>query len=335
MTGLLLAVALLAADDPQTPRVRSEVRVERILLDAWATRADGEPLVGLSPADFRITIGGLPAEVEAVEWIPADVAESALDPGGPPGPALVPPAPGRLLVVFVQGDTGRHRTIGAMHAGHHLDPFLGSLLPTDRVAVVSYDSHLKLRLDFSNDPAEIRRAFFESLLFGPPSPPAPAVVPGPSLARLLDPAECRAAASVDRALELVAGALGAIPGGKALLFFGWGLRVDRGLFRPAEPHPALRALERARVTVFPLDITLADSHTLSVELTDVADRTGGTYESLFHFPEGVLGRIARRLSGHYVLVCVRPGLPRGLHRVEAALAGRPGEVRTRTYTTDP
>ncbi len=343
LAGFLLFAPLPAAAGPPgpplptVPPVRGEVRVERIVLDAWVTDPDGRVLAGLAPADFRVTVGGAPAEVESVEWVPAQQPEvPPPSPEAVPAPETVPLPPGRLLVVFVQGDIGRHRTPGVLQAGHHLGPFLDALLPTDRVAVVSYDSQLRLRLDFSNDPAEIRRAFFESLRFGPPPPVPPATLPGPSLARLLDARAAREASSVDRALELLGKALAPVPGGKALLFFGWGLRVDRGiLYRPRESHPALRALETARVTVFPLDVTLADSHTLDVELSDIAEETGGAYESLFHFPESALGRLQQRLAARYVLVCVRPDLPRGLHRVEVALAGRTGEVRTRAYTMDP
>jgi len=38
-----------------------------------------------------------------------------------------------------------------MRMANEIVRFLDRLLPTDRVAVLSYDSHLKLRLDFTND----------------------------------------------------------------------------------------------------------------------------------------------------------------------------------------
>lgn len=308
-------------------------RVERIVLDAWVTGRKGGSVAGLVAADFRVKVDGIDAEVESSEWTAAGSAE--VPPDVVPAWEGAPPAPGRILVVFLQGDVTRLRTLGALQAGHHLDTFLASVLPSDRVAVVSFDSHLKLRLDFTSDPGRIRRAYFDAIRFGEPLNVVPAEAPGPSLAKLLDSKEARRASSVDRALELVARALARIPGGKALLFFGWGLRVEHGLFRPPGEHPALRALEEARVTVFPLDITLADSHSLGPDLENIAERTGGTYESLYHFPAEGIGRLASRIQGHYVLVCVRPELPRGIHRLEVALRGRPERVTARTYTVDP
>ena len=309
------------------------MRVGRIVLDAWVTDDRSGAVAGLSPADFRVTVDGIAAEVESADWVAAGDAEVPPSVEVRTGGATV--SPGRILVVFLQGDLARFRTMGALQAGHHLDPFLTSLLPSDRVAVVSFDSHLKLRLDFTSDRERVRRAYFDAIRFGPPPLLSPAEAPGPSLAKLLDAGEARRVSSVDRALEIVARALAKIPGGKALLFFGWGLRVEHGLYRPLDEHPALRALEEARVTVFPLDITLADGHSLGPDLERMAERTGGTYESLYHFPSGAIGRLASRLSGHYVLVCVRPELPRGLHRLEVSLASRPERVTARTYTVDP
>ncbi len=307
--------------------------MERIVLDAWVTDDRTGAVAGLTAADFRVSVDGVAAEVESTEWVAAGDAEVPPTVDVPAEGASA--APGRIVVVFVQGDFARFRTMGALQAGHHLDPFLASLLRSDRVAVVSFDSHLKLRLDFTSDRGRIRRAYFDSIRFGmPPSVPA-AEAPGPSLAKLLDAGEARRVSNVDRALELVARALAQIPGGKTLLFFGWGLRVEHGLYRPVDDHPALRALEEARVTVFPLDITLADGHSLGPDLENLAERTGGTYESLYDFPSGAIARLASRLKGHYVLVCVRPDLPRGLHRLEVSLAARPEHVTARTYTVDP
>jgi len=343
-TLVFLAAALAQAPDrsPEEPRVASEVRVSRIILDAWVTGRDGEPLAGLSRSDFRVTVDGREAEVEAAEWIPADVPEigppleaAGAGIGADPAPREAPSPPGRLLVVFVQGDIGRFRTLGTMHAGHHLGPLLDSLRPSDRVAVVSFDSHLKLRQDFTNDPAAIRRAFFASLAFGAPESGPAALDPGISIASRLDPEEALRAASVDRALGLVARALAPIPGGKAVLFFGWGLRVNRSPRETREYLEALEAIEKARVTVFSIDVTLADWHTLEEEMRWVSEVTGGTYESAFHFPSGAVFRLARRLAGRYVLVCVRPDLPAGSHRVAVRLSGREGTVTARTYTVDP
>jgi hypothetical protein len=339
---LLILASAGAVTAPTPPRgsVASEVRVERIVLDAWVEGPDGGAAPGLAATDFRVAVDGREAEVESAEWIPAGVPEVPADvpfvAGGTAArrPAARP-APGRVLVVFVQGDIGRYRTKGEMWAGQHLDPLLDSLLPSDRVAVVSFVSHLKLRTDFTNDRAAIRKAFFDSLFHTPPGPLPEPGDPALSLGQGLDAREAADAGSVDRALELVAKALAPIPGGKAIVFFGWGFRVDRSPREQREHLKALAAIEKARATVFTLDVTLADWHTLEDEMKAVSEETGGTYESLFLFPSGAVRRLSRRLAGRYVLVCVRPELPRGVHRVSVGLAGRKGSVTARTYTVDP
>ena len=336
--ALALLLAALSNQEPQRAgSVRGSVRVERVLVDAYVTTRSGEPIPDLTAADFRVTVAGQPVELESVEWIPAGRPEAVpLAPGelvgAEEGPATLAWPPGRVIVVFVQEDFTRLRQKGLIQMGQHLDRFLSTLVPTDRVAVVSYDSHLKLRRDFTADPKEIRKGYFESFRFDEPLP-IPAG-PFPSLARYLDYGAAKNAASVDKGLALVARALTKIPGGKAMLYFGWGLQVDGTPKEGREAGEALSALYEARVNVFTLDISDATYHTLEEPLMLMADLTGGQYEKTHTFTGGVLSRISRSLGGRYVLVFVKPeGLP-GLHPLSVQLAGRKGEVIARAYYQD-
>jgi VWFA-related protein len=313
------------------------VRVERVLVDAYVTTRSGEPIPDLTAADFRLTVAGQPVELESAEWIPAGRPEAVpLAPGdlgeAEEGPATLAWPPGRVIVVFVQEDFTRLRQKGLMQMGQHLDRFLSTLVPTDRVAVVSYDSHLKLRRDFTADPKEIRKGYFESFWFDEPLPPPAG--PFPSLARYLDFGAAKNAASVDKGLALVAHALAKIPGGKAMLYFGWGLQVDGTPKEGRDAGEALAALYEARVNVFTLDISDATYHTLEEPLMVMADLTGGQYEKTHTFTGGVLSRIAKRIGGRYVLVFVKPEGPPGLHPLSVQLAGRKGEVIARAYYQD-
>jgi VWFA-related protein len=335
---LALALSLVPIQEAERAgQVRSAVRVERVLVDAYVTTGSGEPIPDLTAADFRVEVAGRPVELESAEWIPAGRPEVVpLAPeelvGATEGPATLAWPPGRVIVVFVQEDFTRQRHKGLIKMGQHLDRFLSTLLPTDRVAVVSYDSHLKLRRDFTADPKEIRAAFFESFWFDEPLP-LPAG-PFPSLARYLDFAAAKKAASVDKGLALVAHALEKIPGGKTMLFFGWGLQVDHSPREGRDAGEALEALYEARVNVFTLDISDADYHTLEVRLMEVADLTGGRYEKTHIFTGGALARVVKSIGGRYVLVFVKPEGPRGVHPLSVQLAGRKGEVVARPYYQD-
>ena len=60
-----------------------------------------------------------------------------------------------------------------------------------------------------------------------------------------------------------------------------------------EYGPAVEAFQAGRVTVFALDTTNADSHTLEAGLISVAEDTGGTYAKTNLFPELALEQLTQ------------------------------------------
>jgi VWFA-related protein len=317
---LLLALSLAAPQ--QELRTQESITVERILIDVRVTDYGGEPILNLEPKDFRVKIDGVPAKVESAEWIPetAGARELAeLDRESAASSLEVPAPKGRLLVFFFQTDFAREnvRITGQMKILPYADQLLESLEPEDRVAVVSFDSHLKFRLDFSDDHEAIQKAMRESLSID--DPPRPPMVPMPSLARALDDASLRRAVDADRALFLLGNALLPIPGPKSLILFGWGLGKLSGGRVVMEKRYAIaqRALEASRTSVFSIDITQADWHSLSAGLAKAADDTGGFYADTFHFPQLAIERLQRALEGHYELEVRRPDTKvKGIHGID-------------------
>lgn len=296
-----------------TQQIRSGeiINVERVLIDARVTEMNGDPLVGLGPADFRVKIDGRLAKVESVEWVPESAGARALleiDEEKQKTSLDVPAPEGRLFVFFFQTDFARvsARVGGQMKINNYADEFLETLEPEDRVAVVSFDSHLKFRLDFTNDHDAISKAMRDSLMID--DPPRPPVVPMPSLSRALDDKLLRATASPEQALLVIGTALKPIPGPKSLILFGWGLgrlagdHVDMGRSYGA----AQQMLESSRTSVFSIDITQADWHSLSGGLAKAAEDTGGFYAETFRFPKLAMDRLKRTLEGHYELEVRKP-----------------------------
>jgi VWFA-related protein len=331
---------------PRPGTFREEARVERVVIDAHVTYDDGEPIRDLVASDFVVKVDGKRVALESIEWVPAGAPEAAnLKPGditwgeAPvlPEPVLAQP-PGRLIVLFFQTDYEPVRIVGFLRMAQYTNRFLETLVETDRVAVVSFDSHLKLRQDFTDSREKIRAAMLSCLRTAEPARIEPG--PFPSLARHFDYKAARRAATPERGLDLLARALEPIPGGKTMLYFGWGLGTVGGLVGPVpsevkEYYAALRSLSAARVNIFTLDITDADYHTLEGRLVSVSDATGGTYQKTHLFPQAALDRVTRAISGRYVLVFVKPNLPRGAHGVEVRLAGkRKGHVSARSYYED-
>jgi VWFA-related protein len=344
--GVLPAILLAAAPSrTQDPQVLEKVEVSRVVLEARVVDGGGRPIPDLGATDFRLEVDGRPAPLETALWVaqgPTRRPSPVAGPGSAAGPRALLNAsrpqpgvePGRLLVLFFEKDSAGSRLSGLVRATRQTDAFLQDLVPQDRVAVVSFDSRLRLHLDFTADRAALRRAMTDSVLLRWPAPPPAG--PEPSLAAHLDPQEATHASSPEEALLALGRALQAIPGAKSLLLFGWGLgRLNGGVFETAPYYEEARAaLERARTSVFCLDVSEADWHSLEVGLKVVADDTGGAYVKMHEHPAAALNRVAALIAGHYVLTFERPDGPRGLHSVRLSLAHCHGTILARSGYVD-
>jgi VWFA-related protein len=344
--AVIFLTTAAAAQEPADRRgeVHEEALVERVIVDAHVTASDGTPIPNLGPGDFVVKVDGKPIALESVDWLPRGTPEvdphllAELAPPSADGVSTLEAAPGRLIVLFFETDYEISRLHGLLRMGIQARRFLGTLDPTDRVAVVSYDSHLKLRQDFTADRAKLESAISAAIRLGEGSDPDPES--HPSLGKRLDPDEARRCATPERALEIVARALAPIPGGKSMLFFGWGLGTVGGLTGPNASEQqawsdAMHRMAEARVNIFTLDVTDADYHSLEGSIQQIADLTGGHYDKTHLFPDLVMDRIGRAISGRYVLVFVKPHGFRGTHSIEVTLAaGRKGQIFARQYYVD-
>ncbi len=121
------------------------------------------------------------------------------------------------------------------------------------------------------------------------------------------------------------------------MFFGYGmgrLEGEAGVQMTAAYELASAALLASRTTVFSLDVTNADSHSLEVGLERVAEDTGGFYAKTHQFLPGIMRRLRLALSGHYVLAFERPELRRGAHRIELDLVDRSADVYAKREYVD-
>jgi VWFA-related protein len=323
LIALPFAASIAAGQDI---RFREKVDVESVVVEARVVDGAGRPILGLTPRDFRLRVDGRVVELQSATWVSEDTppdreaVAAAIQSGAPSLPR------GRLIVFFFQKDLEPSRVAGFLQMLRRSRKLLDGLGEHDRVAVVSFDTHLKLWTDFTADRVRLRRVLDRSILF---ERPAYNVEAAPSLFDNLDPAAGRRAATPESALLLLGEALKALPGSKSLVLFGWGMgrwTPGIGVYLDADYGPARRALIDGRVTVFALDVTNADYHTLEVGLQQVADDTGGFYARTHLFPGQALDRLEQALAGHYVLTFARPVLPRGEHGLHISLVGRKGTV---------
>ena len=328
----LVAIALAAQTPPaQEPRFGDRVDVERVLLDVRVVDSYGQPVRGLVRDDFRVEVGGHPVALEWAQWVEGErpYAEGLTPPAAADVQAL--PAPeGRLIVFFFQKDLESSRIGGLLRMQREALKLAQGLEPQDRVAVASFDSHLKLWLDFTRNREALEHALTRSIMFE--SRPHPTPEPYPSLLTHYDAEDGRRAANAETGLLVLGRALGELPGAKSLVLFGWGLgrmQGRSGVHAEPEYGPAVEALYAARTTVFALDVTEADYHSLEVGLERVAEDTGGFYAKTHLFPSQAIRRLERALEGHYVLTFTKPDLPPGEHAIDIALVGRKGTVLAR------
>ena len=334
VAALIVTAAPAPAQDPPA-RFQESVSAERVVVDVHVIDNAGEPILGLSASDFTLHVDGRLVPIESLEWIPAGPpapAPPGVPESGAPESGSAAPAPaGRRIVLFFQTDYEFSRITGQMRMIRQALDFLRTCTPDDRLAVLSFDSHLKLRQDFTADREKLRHAIVRTLYADRTIDPAPG--PEPSLAASLDFAAARRATLPEHALRVIGQGLGAIPGSKSLLYFGWGLGnfdTKMGLILDHNFTRALSALVGSHTAVFALDVTTADYHSMEGGLQSIADETGGFYVKTHVFPKLAMNKVARAISGYYLLTFERPHLRRGRHSMSIRLPGRPRiDVRAR------
>ena len=94
-----------------------------------------------------------------------------------------------------------------------------------------------------------------------------------------------------------------------MVLVGWGLGRYNAGHSIIEKHsygPALAMLAAARASVFSLDITTADFHTLELGLRRISDDTGGLYIKTNRFPGTAISKLTRMITSYYELAIIPP-----------------------------
>jgi len=207
--------------------------------------------------------------------------------------------------------------------------FIEGLTPRDRVAVLSFDSQLKIWLDFTSDRDAVRRVLQHDILLAEPRPVQE--ITGVSLSRRLDRATASKIYTIEKALHRIADAVRDVPGSKSIVLIGHGFgRLGwTGVTMEHGYEEARDALMAARASVFSLDVTNADYHSLDAGLQLVARQTGGFFARTHLFTEQAMNRLASVLAGYYVLFLEQPKVGIGTHDVDVRLTRRQGTVLAR------
>jgi len=330
-SALVLCLVLGHAQEKPAQRYTEQVEVERVLVDVRVLDSEGRPVAGLDADDFSVKIGGKPVPIDSAMWVggapsnePAVSAEA-----GARAPITDDGRPGRLIIFLFQKDLEPSRLTGLMRMLIESQSFIDGLTPRDRVAVLSFDSQLKIWLDFTNDRDAIRQVLRRRILFGDPEPLLPSTTP--SLVSRLDSATASKTYTIEKALHSIADAVRGLPGSKSIVFVGHGFgRLGwTGVSMEHGYEDAREALLAARTSVFSLDVTKADYHSLEVGLQMVSRETGGFFARTHLFPAQAMNRLAGVLAGYYVLFLEQPQVRPGTHGIDVKLTRRQGTILAR------
>lgn len=157
-----LAVATIAQDPADTFDDAIDVRVVHV--EVVVTDADGNPVRGLSPKDFRLTVDGSAESIDYFSEIHEGVAQplaAAVDPvqvDDVPTPAVEAGTPvGTSYLLFVDRFFGIKRDLKRVLG--ELQEAVAGFGPQDRMAIVGYDGRrLDAIVGWTTGPAAIARA---------------------------------------------------------------------------------------------------------------------------------------------------------------------------------
>ena len=305
------------------------------------------------PSDeVEVWTGGEPVDIESALWpdedesgwapLPSDDSEAwtgelgdvepawldAAEPDWAPLPStdLTADLPsddrGQLVVFFVQKSLEANRAAGLLRVLQDSDRLLVGVGPDDRVAVVSFEHHFKLWLDFTADLERAREVLARDVMHE--DPPVLEPQAGLSIVAGIDQAEGRQIGYVEDALRRLGEVLEPMPGSKSVVLIGYGF--EHGFTRY---YRALGALDAARAAVFSLDVTPYFG-TFEPALRDLSQHTGGLFLTS-HNPRRTVEQMAVAVSGvRYVLFTRAPDLKPGPHSIDVELRRGDGRVLVRS-----
>ena len=276
LTLLTGAAAFAQEQEPEPEPFSETIFVVRYALDVRVVDSYGNAIDDLAPEDFIVKVGKSTAHVEGAQWV--SLGRRSIDREEKLVPeheedeeeAIEEPEIPRSIVLFIQTDFARNsmRILGQMKFNYIADDIIELFGPNDRIAVLSHDSHLKIRRDFTRDRASLRKAVRESMFIDYPPPP-PAATDGPSILPLLDRTEMKRAAHAEAALLVIA--------------------------------KALRQIDGPRTIIPVISLNHGIGGQLSFGLAATAAATGGFYAGLQDFGSQAVTRVKGALAGHYAL----------------------------------
>lgn len=355
VAALALGAVASAQNDPAPApqadsRFEGKVDVREVLLDVLVTDRKGNVIVGLDKSDFVVREDGKPIDLTGVTFYSNSRFLESQEESARKGINVDRVPEDRYFILFFEDQ--KTKAIDAPQlltqqivAGRHARDWVKSsdLLPSDWVAVVSYDNKLIVQQDFTHDKQALLAAIDQAIKSKDPGANWPSRIKenrgsGPSLLTGLPRGNALRdkTPTIYEGLQVLADAAGQVTGRKNLMLFtaGFGRVNDFGLYTPDPRYypPTMRALNDNNVAAYPIDLWPAGTtHELSNAMNHLALDTGGKYYFNFTSFKTPLGQVAEENSGYYLLSyrSTHPSDKTGFQKVEVKTANPEFKVRAR------
>lgn len=352
IAALLIPIGLQAQEEPEAPTGELQfqtfedlVEVSEVFLDVLALDSKGQTVPGLTADDFQVTEDGQPVTLTSVSYYTTRYGQEAA--------ASADEVPSSRYIVLFFHDQARMGLFGSrlmrqqLRAARDARRWVNEAMTgSDWVAVVSYDTELRLHQDFTQDPDALDAALKRVAGGKKPDGFRPgrreAVDRGRELGiltRLPQNRELRQNTNnVYRAIQRVAEASGFLVGRKVMMLYTVGFGVERSGGRVTLPDPRFYpelepVLNDNNMAVYPIDMTPAGTSPPQEDfLQRLADDTGGRYDPNFTGFFQPLQRVTEENRGYYLLTyrSERPAGEIGYQNLSVVAPDPNIEVRART-----
>jgi VWFA-related protein len=152
---LLIGGGTLSGSPAQDRPPRFQSGVEIVTVDVTVVDADGQPVLGLRPADFNVTVDGVRQRVATADWIavapmaPLTAASAVATRAPEPYTSNDSAGSGRLIVLLI--DRLNIRFEGLLAHRETIAKFIEDLRPSDRVAVIAAGVDSSSSVTFTTD----------------------------------------------------------------------------------------------------------------------------------------------------------------------------------------
>lgn len=322
LLATLGALPLWAQENKPEAEFRGEIEVTEVALDVLVTDREGNAILGLEPADFRITDGDAEVQITSAtfysnrSFVESGLASERLGIDSSDIPV------DRYFILFFHDQRGVDPTLvtDIMDAVRWTKEWVSDeLLLNDWVAVLSYDVKLKVHTDFTRDKDQIMEALKGVTKGRDPGSNWPSRQPGadsggPSLTRNLPQGkelDKQTKRRIYSGLKVAGDAAGYIVGRKNLMFFsvGFGQLSDFGTYRTDKRYypPMMESLNDNNVAVYAISLKMSPANENAVEallnnaLSELASDTDGHYYFNFNNFRVPLAQVVRDNNGYYLV----------------------------------